>query len=50
MNIDKERLENYLIDIKKRNIEIEDLLKEYTDKQIVSDDWCKCQVLFPLVR
>jgi len=39
MNIDKERLENYLIDIKKRNIEIEDLLKEYTDKQIVSDDW-----------
>jgi len=37
MNIDKERLENYLRDIKKRNIEIEDLLENHTDKQIVSN-------------
>jgi uncharacterized protein YutE (UPF0331/DUF86 family) len=39
MNIDKERLENYLRDIKKRNIEIEDLLENHTDKQIISNDW-----------
>ncbi|HZX09375.1 MAG TPA: HepT-like ribonuclease domain-containing protein [Acidobacteriota bacterium] len=39
MNLDKERLDNYLLDIKKRNIEIEDLLEKYTDKQIVTDSW-----------
>lgn len=44
MNIDKERLENYLIDIKKRNIEIEDLLKEdvillfLLDKRMIFDN------------
>ena len=39
MKIDNNRLQNYLLDIKSRTIEIEKLMDGFTDEEILSNSW-----------
>lgn len=39
MKIDSARIQNYLLDIKSRTIEIDKLLLDYNDEQILSQPW-----------
>lgn len=39
MKIDRERLQNYLLDIQSRTKETEKLLEKYSNNEILSDNW-----------
>lgn len=39
MRIDRDRLQNYLLDIQSRTKETEKLLKKFSDDEILSDNW-----------
>lgn len=39
MNIDKERIERYLLEIKSRHVEIQELLRQYSDASLLEAPW-----------
>ena len=39
MKLDKNRIQNYLLDIKSRTLEIEKLLEEFPNKKLLDQSW-----------
>lgn len=50
MNIDNEKIQKYLLEIKARHQEIDELLERYPDKEILQDPWILKGLKYTLIE